>query len=192
MHNHLQTQIARGVAPNNVAASTGRPTLKPFGDDGLTFGDVLDVVNPLQHIPVLGNLYRRATGDSIDPATRIAGGALFGGPFGAAFAAAAVVIRHLASASPTPAPPLKEAASAAPQPARGGWIVAATRPAATFASARAADTASRPQPAAVLEGDLRGALQPRRGGWMVVQAYAMADARRPGPDFGRARLHVAV
>lgn len=51
----------------------------PFGEDGLTFGDVLDLINPLQHIPLLGGLYRKLAGDAIDPAIRIAGGALFGG-----------------------------------------------------------------------------------------------------------------
>lgn len=55
---------------------------KPFGDDGLTFEDVLDVINPLQHIPVISSLYREWTGDAIDPVARIAGGALFGGVVG--------------------------------------------------------------------------------------------------------------
>jgi hypothetical protein len=59
-----------------------------FGADGLTFGDVLDIINPLQHIPVVSTLYRELTGDEISPGARMAGGALFGGPIG--FAAATV------------------------------------------------------------------------------------------------------
>jgi hypothetical protein len=60
------------------------PDFKPFGDDGLTFGDLIDVVNPLQHLPVLGNVYRWLTGDDLSPAARVAGGALYGGPIGLA------------------------------------------------------------------------------------------------------------
>jgi hypothetical protein len=48
------------------------------------FGDLLDMVNPLQHIPVVGHLYREFTGDDIRPIGQIVGGALFGGPLGAA------------------------------------------------------------------------------------------------------------
>lgn len=60
------------------------PDFKPFGEDGLTFGDLIDVVNPLQHLPVVGSLYRWLTGDDISPAARVAGGALYGGPIGLA------------------------------------------------------------------------------------------------------------
>jgi len=64
------------------AAPSGRG-FQPFGNDGLTFGDILDVINPLQHIPVISTLYRSITGDEIDPIPRVAGGALFGGVIGA-------------------------------------------------------------------------------------------------------------
>ncbi|QBQ56175.1 hypothetical protein [Nitrosococcus wardiae] len=70
------------------------PEFKPFGEDGLTFGDLLDVVNPLHHLPVVGSLYRELSGDTIDPASRVAGSALLGGPIGAAVAAANVVLEH--------------------------------------------------------------------------------------------------
>jgi hypothetical protein len=53
-----------------------------FGEDGLTFEDVLDLINPLQHIPVVSTLYRSITGDEISHGARIFGGALYGGPIG--------------------------------------------------------------------------------------------------------------
>ncbi|HEY4134776.1 MAG TPA: hypothetical protein VGO34_06140 [Alphaproteobacteria bacterium] len=53
-----------------------------WGKDGFSFGALVDIVNPLQHIPVVGTIYRAVTGDSIGPAARIAGGALFGGVIG--------------------------------------------------------------------------------------------------------------
>ncbi len=57
-----------------------------FGEDGLSFTDVLDIINPLQHLPVVSTLYRALTGDTITPGARMVGGAIFGGPTG--FAAA--------------------------------------------------------------------------------------------------------
>ena len=57
-----------------------------FGQDGLTFGDLLDIINPLQHIPVISTIYRALTDDQIEPGSRLAGGALFGGGIGFASA----------------------------------------------------------------------------------------------------------
>lgn len=47
-------------------------------DDAMTFGDLLDVINPLQQLPIVGSIYREVTGDTIKPAARIMGGVLFG------------------------------------------------------------------------------------------------------------------
>jgi len=48
--------------------------------------DVIDVINPLQHIPVVSTLYRMVSGDEIGTGARVAGGALYGGPIGVAAA----------------------------------------------------------------------------------------------------------
>ena len=50
-----------------------------FGKDGFDFKDVLDIVNPLHHLPVVGTIYRALTGDELAPGPRILGGTLFGG-----------------------------------------------------------------------------------------------------------------
>jgi hypothetical protein len=63
-----------------------------FGQDGLTFGDILDIINPLQHIPVVSTIYRAITGDEISPGARVAGGALYGGPIGFAVATANALV----------------------------------------------------------------------------------------------------
>ena len=47
-------------------------------------GDIVDMVNPLQHIPVVSHLYREVTGDDIKPIGKIIGGGLFGGAAGIA------------------------------------------------------------------------------------------------------------
>ena len=50
-----------------------------FGADGV-FGwdDFLDVINPLQHIPIISQIYRAATGDEIDGAASLLGAIPFG------------------------------------------------------------------------------------------------------------------
>lgn len=66
-----------------------------FGEDGFGFDDVVDMINPLQHLPVISTAYREMTGDTISPGARLAGGALFGGPLGFASAVADTVAEDL-------------------------------------------------------------------------------------------------
>jgi hypothetical protein len=66
----------------------------PCGD-GVCFKSVLDVVNPLQQLPVVGSIYRNATGESISTFARLAGGALMGGPMGLAAAAVNAAIEMM-------------------------------------------------------------------------------------------------
>jgi hypothetical protein len=63
-------------------AGDGDEPFSLWGSDGLTFGDILDIINPLQHIPIVSTIYRAITGDDIAAAPKIAGGALFGGVIG--------------------------------------------------------------------------------------------------------------
>mgnify|MGYP003629623292 CR=1 FL=1 len=72
----------------------GGKEFKAFGDDGLTFWDLVDVVNPLQHIPVVSTLYRDLTDDTLDPAPRVMGGTLFMGPIGLVASVANVMVEH--------------------------------------------------------------------------------------------------
>lgn len=57
-------------------------TLFGESDDSPSFWDLLDVINPLQHIPIVNEIYQDLTGDKIGVAARLAGGGLFGGPIG--------------------------------------------------------------------------------------------------------------
>jgi len=47
------------------------------------FDHLLDVINPLQHLPIIGTLYRAITGDKMGPVEKIAGDTLYGGMWGA-------------------------------------------------------------------------------------------------------------
>lgn len=60
-----------------------------FADSGSEFFEnLLDIINPLQHIPGVSTIYRAITGDQIAAPARLIGGALFGGPLGFASEAA--------------------------------------------------------------------------------------------------------
>jgi hypothetical protein len=69
------------VTVTGPAPSAAPKAAKPTGHLG--FADLLDVLNPLQHIPVIGSIYRAITGDTMSPTAEILGGALYGGVIGA-------------------------------------------------------------------------------------------------------------
>ncbi|MGB1876537.1 MAG: hypothetical protein ACPHGY_06370, partial [Rhodospirillaceae bacterium] len=50
------------------------------------FWGFLDVINPLQHIPVVNTIYREMTGDEIKAPAKMIGSAIIGGPVGLAVA----------------------------------------------------------------------------------------------------------
>lgn len=73
------------IASENTNLVTGA---KPYGasaaDDtmSMSFDDFIDMINPLEHIPVVSSIYRAVTGDTINPVARIAGDVLYGGILG--------------------------------------------------------------------------------------------------------------
>lgn len=106
-------------------ASSGKQTAADtsWGGDGFGFDDFIDIVNPLHHLPVIGDLYREYTGDKIATEASLIGGGLIGGPVG--FAASAInavaeettgdtVMGHLASLFVSDAPEATQLATQAP------------------------------------------------------------------------------
>lgn len=67
----------------------------PASEPDISFHDVLSAINPLQHLPVIGNIYRAITGDVINPVARVVGGALYGGPIGFMTAAVNAVVEDI-------------------------------------------------------------------------------------------------
>jgi hypothetical protein len=63
------------------------------------FDHLLDVVNPLQHIPIIGTIYRAITGDKIGSVEKIMGGTLYGGMWGAISALADVAFKGITGKS---------------------------------------------------------------------------------------------
>jgi hypothetical protein len=79
--------------PATARADAARGGFRPFGKDGFSFRDLLDIINPLQHIPVVSTIYRKLTGDALDAVPRLAGGTLFGGIAGAVSAVVNLVVK---------------------------------------------------------------------------------------------------
>ncbi len=97
----------------------------PIPGGSLTFDDVLRGLNPLHHVPVVGMMYRAATGTEIHPLMRVAGAAVFGGPVGIALAGVQMAVEAFQPAQrfaahlqgrPDPLMPSPASAEALPAP----------------------------------------------------------------------------
>ena len=129
----LNPMAPAGVGPNTPSTpatnvGTSQKGTSFWGDDGFTFDDLVDLVNQLQHIPVVSWAYRAITGDQIAPGPMAIGGGLFGGLAGFSLGTAEAMIKgssgkdgggHLFAF-------LREAAS--PGDAPGGPVVADAPP----------------------------------------------------------------
>lgn len=75
-------QRAAVAASRGESAPVKTASTSDSKDNEFTFDDFLDVINPLQHLPVVSTIYRALTGDKIKPLERIAGDTLYGGLWG--------------------------------------------------------------------------------------------------------------
>ena len=92
------SQKHMGPMPVTSPAATSAQTADASGGEDF-FHRLLDVVNPLQHLPVVGTIYRAATGEHIGPLEKIAGDALYGGLWGAATSIADVAFEQVTGKS---------------------------------------------------------------------------------------------
>ena len=88
--------IAEAAGLDGESVLAERETEAFFGADGFGFDDFLDLINPLQHIPLVSTIYRELTGDTISQGARILGGAIFGGSIGFAAALGNAVVKQVA------------------------------------------------------------------------------------------------
>lgn len=79
---------------SSAAKSADQPPEKEGGFLSFVKG-VIDIINPLQHIPVVSALYRQITGDEIHALARIAGDGLYGGVVGAGLGMADVAMKEI-------------------------------------------------------------------------------------------------
>lgn len=141
-------RTAQDAGPKPAAESPRAPAtrssaLPPVSDDQhapivgeTSFGEFLSALNPLQHLPLVGTIYRAITGDTVQPAYRVLGGFLLGGPVGAVTSAVGAAVEALwqdrgaGEAAPVPATavavaPAAPAAASQPDP---GALSSMSRP----------------------------------------------------------------
>ena len=69
----VRLQIAHQAVENTHHLDTAREKGRTHLDDppqDFTFDDFLDIINPLQHLPIVSMIYRAITGDNIGLAGR--------------------------------------------------------------------------------------------------------------------------
>jgi hypothetical protein len=155
---------AAAPAIETVTVTADRPAPSHFwAGHGFSFHDVLDALNPLQHLPVISTIYHAITGDRPGNVAEIVGDGLYGGLLGLAGGIANVALKEATgkdigdtilsvfthdkagSAAPSKAPeplPSPPPASDAPAPAAS----ASLSPVASSAPANK-DSAAAPPPA---------------------------------------------
>lgn len=138
--------------------------------NAISFTDLVDTINPLQHIPLVSTLYREITGDHISNQARIAGGALYGGPIG--FVASMInsaidlatgndieghVMASLFDEKPAPssAAPVNVAAATLPQPTDMPLITGSIMPAGSARPAAAEPSPPSPSPSPSAPSDVK-------------------------------------
>ncbi|MBB6253633.1 hypothetical protein [Nitrospirillum iridis] len=87
-----QATAQAGTLPGQAGAAL--TAAKATKDNHMSFWDVVDIINPLQHIPVVSTLYREITGDTIKAPAKILGGLLYGGPIGMALATGDAIVEE--------------------------------------------------------------------------------------------------
>ena len=86
-------------SPSPATENVTSTATKTGNQDEGFFHHLLDVVNPLQHLPVIGTIYRAITGEHIGPVEKIAGDALYGGLWGAVSSVADVALEQITGKS---------------------------------------------------------------------------------------------
>ena len=81
--------------PVRAAEALPAAGAKPWDGDGFGFSDLVDIINPLQHLPVVSTVYRASTDDDLGGIPRLLGGLLFGGPWGLLFSAVNLAIQAI-------------------------------------------------------------------------------------------------
>jgi hypothetical protein len=71
---------AEATAEPVASVPAPKPTkhLALWEQEEFGFRDIVDIINPLQHIPIVATLYRHMTGEKIGAVPRVIGGALWG------------------------------------------------------------------------------------------------------------------
>lgn len=139
----------------------------------ITFSQFLSGLNPLQHLPVVGMVYRAITGDVPPTVMRVAGGFLLGGPVGGIITAVSAAAEEIFNRSIAGTDPDAPAA----QPAQATAVAAAVPPAATPAGVPAAPGSGAPaaEPAIAAPASIRHVAPAGDAGERLARLRAAGD-----------------
>ena len=172
-----ETPIPNGIQENEMPDT---------GTVDMDFWDFVDIVNPLQHIPVVNTIYRELTGDTIKGVSRVIGGGLYGGVIGLVAGIGSAIVAETTGKDPGEhvLAMLTGSDDETPAPAGNNAIAEATPPTAAPAAEPAPAPASPPsasnQPTPVPTPAHRTAMaEPAAAGEILMPAArAAAPAQR--------------
>lgn len=95
--NTIQNTLAEAETPAQhndfvSALNASNEQASQSTDNDFHLSDLIDIVNPLHHIPIIGTAYRAITGDTIKSTAKLIGGTAFGGPLGFTSSLADIVL----------------------------------------------------------------------------------------------------
>jgi len=170
------------TAQSLAASQPSKGTVAAFDNgDTPSFHDLLAIINPLQHIPIISTIYRQLTGDNESAMSSIIGGALYGGPIGMAASMIDLGVHDATGKSAgdnlvalvTGSDKTKDTMTAAAAPA------APARPTGTATAASGSDPAAPAKTAAATPSTAMAALGPTPKMPMPSASAAMAKPARP-------------
>jgi hypothetical protein len=160
-----ETPIPNGIQENEMPDT---------GTVDMDFWDFVDIVNPLQHIPIVSTIYRELTGDTIKSVPRIIGDGLYGGVIGLVTGVASAIVAETTGKDPGEHVLAMLTGSGDETPAHAGntAIADATPPSAA--------QAAQPTPTPVTQAPARTAMaEPATAGEVLMPAArAAAPAQR--------------
>lgn len=75
--------MANNISATSIQQNQPVPLVPtPSSSSGISFKDVFDAINPLEHIPVVSSMYRAATGQTISTGSKIVGDVIYGAALG--------------------------------------------------------------------------------------------------------------
>jgi hypothetical protein len=185
--NRTSPQVAKKNWETPIPNGTQENEMPDTGTVDMDFWDFVDIVNPLQHIPVVSTVYRELTGDTIKGVSRVIGGGLYGGVIGLVAGIGSAIIAETTGKDPGEHLMAMLTGSGDETPAHAGntAIAEATPPSAATASQAAATPASpsstpaQPTPAPTPAPIKTAMAEPAAAGEILMPAArAAAPAQR--------------
>jgi hypothetical protein len=96
---HLNSMKPQPKAAVSANTSTDKPLITAGADGKSFFENVLDIVNPLEHLPVVSTIYDAITGNKSGDLEKMAGDTLYGGVIGLASSVANIAFEKITGKS---------------------------------------------------------------------------------------------